>query len=319
MAEQDAIQTDAATTTEVEATPALNPRNAALEAIAEKHEAAVEDELRAAGLLDEPDQVAIQTETPAETPPETPPKTFKTKIDGVEQDVTEEELIRGYQKNSTASKRLEEAAARQKELDAREAELRRLEEQLKTQTQPAKAAEEPAPVDDDVAQQFLDAVYEGDSSKAKMLLGKLRLAGRDTATPAPVVDLDGIATAAAARAKEALTAEAAMDNFKKDFQDIVSEPRLAKVADGFFEEEIRNRPFAEALVEAGKRTREWLAEITPKTAEVPSNSRPSVQAKKETIDNLPSQSSVSGAANDEPDESPADVIRNMRKARGLPV
>lgn len=62
------------------------------------------------------------TATPA---PKPEPRRFKVKIDGSEQEVDEEELLRGYQRSTAAARRLEEAAKARKELEAREAALKK--------------------------------------------------------------------------------------------------------------------------------------------------------------------------------------------------
>lgn len=330
--------------TVVEPTPHLNPRAAAMDAIADKYDAAVREEL---GLPPDEDLDKDEGGNVATPPEETPEerkvikpaedqiqKQLRTvKIDGEEREIDDEELVRGYQKNQTASKRLEEAALAQKEaerrqaeLDAREAAIRaeeeRIAEQVKRIQTPLSEPQgsEVAAADEADYDKLLNAIYEGNNAEAKKLLGKLQLAGRATTATPPAVDLDGIADRAAAKAAEQIAMRTAMEKFQKDYKDIVSNPHLAKVADGFLDEEIRNKPFAEALEEAGKRTREWIAEITPKPAEqtqVPA--REAARANKERVDNLPSQSSVSSSANDDADESASDTIRNMRKARGLPV
>lgn len=327
--------------TVVEPTPHLNPRAAAMDAIADKVDIAMREEL---GLS--PDDEGGNVTTP-ETPDETPAtpeeqkvikpaedqiqkQTRVVKIDGEEREIDDEELIRGYQKNQTASKRLEEAANRQKELDAFAAELRAEEariaalrdEQIKKIQTPLSEPQgsEVAVTDEADYDALLNAIYEGDNTKAKKLLGKLQLVGRAPAATPPTVDLDGIAEKAAAKAAERIAMNNAMEKFQKDYTDIVANPHLAKVADGFLEEELRNKPFADALEEAGKRTREWIAEITPKPTEpTRTPAREAALANKEKVDNLPSQSSVSSSANDDVDESASDVIRNMRKSRGLPV
>lgn len=320
--------------TVVEPTPHLNPRVAAMDAIADKVDTAIREEL---GLPPEDGSDDVETPAPEPEKPEErkvikpaedqiQKQTRVVKIDGEEREIDDEELVRGYQKNQTASKRLEEAAARQKELDAREAAIRAEEARIAEQVNKIQAPlsepqgrDEVAAADDSDYDALLNAIYEGDNTKAKKLLGKLQMVGRAQATPMPTVDLDGIANRAAAQAAEQIEMRSAMKKFQDDYKDIVSNPHLAKVADGFLDEEIRNKPFAEALEEAGKRTREWIAEITPKATEQKPPARDAARANKEKVDNLPSQSSVSGSATEEADESPSDTIRNMRMARGLPV
>lgn len=336
--------------TVVESTPHLNPRVAAMDAIASKVDAAVREEIGLPPEDDESGNVATPEETPdpdkEEKPEErkvikpaedvAPDKPYRkmvdgevrwvTKVDGEERIADDDEIIRGYQKNQTASKRLEDAANRQKELDAREAALRaeeaRIAEQVKKIQTPLSEPQgsEVAVADEADYDALLTAIYEGDNTKAKKLLGKLQIGGRAPVATPPAVDLDGIAEKAAAKAADRIAMNTAMEKFQKDYTDIVANPHLAKVADGFLEEELRNKPFADALEEAGKRTREWIAEITPKPAEpTRTPTREAARANKEKVDNLPSQSSVSSSANDEAVESASDVIRNMRKSRGLPV
>lgn len=323
--------------TVVEPTPHLNPRAAAMDAIADKVDAAVREEL---GLPpedpDEDETGNVATPDPDEKPEERKvikpaedqiqKQTRTVKIDGEEREIDDEELVRGYQKNQTASKRLEEAANRQKELDAREVAIRAEEARIAEQIQKIQTplsepqGSEVAVTDEADYDALLNAIYEGDNTKAKKLLGKLQIGGRAPAATPQAVDLDGIAEKAAAKAAERIAMNSAMEKFQKDYTDIVANPHLAKVADGFLEEELRNKPFAEALDEAGKRTREWIAEITPKPKEqTQTPAREAARANKEKVDNLPSQSSVSSSANDDVDESASDVIRNMRKSRGLPV
>lgn len=342
--------------TVVEPTPNLNPRAAAMDAIADKVDIAMREEL---GLPNEDDEEGgnVTTPDPDKDPDEkpeerkvikpaedvAPDKPYRkmvdgevrwvTKVDGEERIADDDEIIRGYQKNQTASKRLEEAARRQKELDALEETLRAeeariaalREEQIKkiqTPLSEPQGSEKVAAVDDADYDELLNAIYEGNNAKAKQLLAKLQFAGHagTPATPQPTVDLDGIADRAAAKAAEQIAMKTAMEKFQKDYKDIISNPHLAKVADGFLDEELRNKPFADALEEAGKRTREWIAEITPKpdTKDTPPV-REHARANKEKVDNLPSQSSVSSPANDDVEESPSDIIRSLRKARGLPV
>lgn len=303
----------------VESTPLLNPRVAAMDAIADKVDDAILEEL---GIKEDEEKAEEVEEKPVEKKPDQVERqTRKVKIDGEEMEVDDEELIRGYQKNQTASRRLEEAAKRAKELDGREAVIRAEETRIAGIEQQIKKTVAHVEEDDSDSgaelKSAINAIYEGDTASAEKLFGKLLQGGRAPATP-PAVDLDAIADRAAAKATERITTQRAMEKFQQDYQDIVGNTHLAKVADSFLEEEVRNKPFAEALEEAGKRTREWLAEITPKPANTPT-ARGNALANKEKVDNLPSQSSVSGAANDEPDESVGDIIRNMRKARGLAV
>lgn len=76
-----------------------------------------------------PEAPTAPTDTPPKAdakPPEPKPepRRYKVKIDGQESEVTDEELVRGYQRASAASKRLEEVAKARKELEERTSRLK---------------------------------------------------------------------------------------------------------------------------------------------------------------------------------------------------
>lgn len=214
--EDDAIQTDVSNVEEPQETP-LSPRELMMQQIQQ------EIAERNGEPLPSPLPVVEEPENPAE--PEVPleptpaaaatPEKVRVKVDGVEQDVTLDELKKGYQKDSVASKRLEEAAARQRELERRERELLERERQIQTQTAT------PSPVDEDDDDDLgaaLDALVEGDNDTAKKLLAKALKKGRGPATPTVNVDPDEIA----ARAEAAIEAKLTAKENARAFQEFVA-------------------------------------------------------------------------------------------------
>lgn len=141
------------------------------------------------------------------------PEKVRVKLDGEETEVTLEELKKGYQKGSVASRRLEEAAARQRDLERREAALTERERQIQAQTAT------PSPVDegdDDEIQAAIDALVEGDNETAAKLLKAAVKKGRTPATPP--VDTEEIA----ARAEAAIEAKLAAKENARAFQEFVA-------------------------------------------------------------------------------------------------
>jgi len=161
-----------------------------------------------------------------------------------------------------------------------------------------------------------EALFEGDEDRADAAMEKLGI-GRPVPTQP---DARELATQLAPVLKQQLSAESALEQFRKDYQDIVSDPYLATVADGFLEAEAQDptKSYAEALDAAGKRTRDWLATKTgtPKTVTPPTMDRTQKLERKEGIDNIQSLNTKATTV-EEPVQTASDVIADMRKQRGL--
>lgn len=250
-------------------------------------------------------------------------------VDGKTRDVTMAELRRDAQIDGAARQRLQEAT--------------RLLDQVKAMATPAPAPATPAPpVGADgkptpgdsaatskdvtaVAKSLVDSLMVGDEDKAAQtlteLLGRL---DQSKATPAP--SQDDLVSRLVPAVKQQLSNEEAITRFNADFSDIVGNPHLARVGDGFFEEVVQANPgmtFAEALTEAGTRTRAWVQQVSGKPTTEPAQD-PTPQAKqleqrkerKSQIDNV---SGVNAKAqnNEPPIPTVSDTIAEMKKARGL--
>lgn len=259
-------------------------------------------------------------DNPPDNPPEKPTepaatasaapaeRMIKVNVDGVEGEVPESEMVRGYQKEAYANKRMQEAAILQHSLSEREQAIAAREEQLNKQQKPN--SEEPPP-NSDVVQDVVTAIYAGDEDATKAALTKL-IEGRQQPTQAPTQDTQAVVQ----QVKTQLAQEAAMDKFLDDYKDVVADPILTKIADDFFaEEQALGKPYAEALEEAGKRTRTWIGDKTPKTATTRTER---IAEAKKGIDKIPSTNATAMGSDDAPEESATSIIQGMRKARGLP-
>lgn len=289
-------------------------RELAMEAIAEQRQGSFDTEARGdqpeqSGQVDQ--QIAAQLE--ADPAPALDQTRVKVKIDGVESEVTIEEMRRQYQKNGAAERRLEEATRLLNEARAAVPPV--------GIAQPAQGNEstsvvEPAPQGGDAeAKAFLAALFDGDEVKALDALQKIGL-GR----PQPTQDTVQLAAQLTPAIKQQLVVDSALEKFSLEYADIVKDPYLADLADRFLDAEVANgKPFTEALEAAGQKTRDWLGSKGVTQAKPnPTMNRDTKLERKAGIDTIPALNSKATTA-EEPEQSATDVIREMRKARGLEV
>lgn len=232
----------------------------------------------------------------------------RVKLEGEEQEFTVADIIRGFQKNEVASRRLNEASAK----------LREAEEVLakaKQQANPETESSQPSVGEDatTIAKSAIEALLNGDEEAAVNALAQLS-AGRGNSTQEDNTD------AVAARVKQQLEVDSALTKFESDYADVVSDPHLATITNNYLKEEMESGAHAtqyDALVAAGDRARDWLAQLTGKTPDNQSSTiRNDRVAKKAGMEKVPSNS-ASAASQDEPTETAADIIAEMKKARGL--
>lgn len=261
-------------------------------------------------------QIDAQLEAPTkEEKVESTPKTIDdevvtVKIDGEERQVTVADMRRQYQKNGAAEKRLEEATRLLNE--ARAATPVRIDaadEEVKT-----KGSELPSD-GGDTAKQLITALFEGDEEKAiEAVRGVL---GRSDPTP-NIAQLTAQLTPAI---KQQLIVESALDKFSQDYKDIVSDPYLATMADGFLAEEQKDgqKSFAESLEAAGQKTRDWLKSKGVDTGQAsPTIDRNEKLARKEGMDRIPALQTRATTTEEQP-QTQSQVILEMQRARGLAV
>jgi len=251
MDKEDAIREDAQETESKDVEQAeqrSNPRMDAMEEIAAKREQAMNEEL---GITEEAEQEEPEKPDAKEEPEE---QKYRVKVDGEEMEVPLSEILRGYQKDSAASRRLEEAARRQKELDDREAALNARQSAVEQKIEPVI---ESKPV---TTEALLDAIYDGNRDEAAKLFAEFAK-GREIATPEQIDP-----TQVAALVKQQIVVEDALDKFAVDYSDVVKDPYLANLADSFLDAELKSgthRTYSEALKAAGDKTRDWVKQIAP--------------------------------------------------------
>lgn len=231
----------------------------------------------------------------------------KVKLDGQEQEMKLSDVVRGFQKESVASKRLNEATAKLKEAD---------EYLAKVKSTPVNEQQNQQYAGDDVkvvAKSAIEALLNGDEEGAAEALERLANRRGNSTEQANTSDV-------ALEVKRQLEVDSALTEFQAEYADVVSDPYLADITNNFLKEEMQTGEhggMSDALKAAGDKARDWLANLTGKKTE---NQRSTIRndrvAKKAGMEQVPANS-ASAASLSEPEESAADVINQMRKERGL--
>lgn len=165
------------------------------------------------------DQVALQQQ-PAKVEPAAP-RVSRIKVDGEEREVTDDELIRSYQKNAAADRRLEEASNLLREANERAA-------QLAAQVVTPPPVTTPETPDKDFqaeVKSVLSKLYEGDEDKAADALASLlmKTRGGDQPTPtAPSIDIDQLTV----QIQQKMDIEKAFASIQSDYPDLIADPDL---------------------------------------------------------------------------------------------
>jgi len=256
---------------------------------------------------------------------------FRVKVDGEEKLLTAAEMKRGYQKDATASKRLEEAAKTRKELederkvlDDREADIAKRESALnkRTVTTAAETALDGGdstpnahpPTEGDV-KKLLDALYSDNEDEAVALFTRLLQPGRTqqaesaTQEEAAVIDEASIVN----KVRSAMSFEAAVNSFKDKYPDILEDEHLAKMADDFLSEEMETGiSYDEAFTNAGDRVHDWMKERGMSTAQGKSRQ----EMKRELDTAVDAGASSTSTVTEEKPQSKSDVIKEMASVRG---
>lgn len=235
----------------------------------------------------------------------TEPSKFKIKVNGKEQELTQEELITRAQKVEAADQYLAEAARIRNE--ALSSNSRPSEQDVENQQQNVE--------EDDIA--LARAIQMGNEEEAVAAIRKLRAAGPSQDDLAKTVD-------------ERLTFRDAINEFRREYKDIVSNPYLNKLAIDRDIELIKagdNRSYAERFKAIGDELREFVkhaasnAGYVDKAEDKPESIQQSKQDKKESVKN--SMPKIAGSKlvtqkDDEKEETTSDIIESMAKSRGGP-
>jgi len=288
-------------------------RTDAIEALANQREAEI---LAESGEQTEEDETAEEPIDESEATEEPKEQLVKVKIDGEEVELPISEVLKGYQKDATASKRLEQAANERQELDQLRAEY------------DAKQIEKEEPVqesnlsnDDELERankitSALDDLNVGSDEErlaATKALEEL-FGGRGNTATQEDIDLK-ISQATQQEVQSRLNTqqyEAAQSGFIDDNQDIVSatsdDPFRVNVFNEILREKLNTAETHEqAFKDAGSEFRKWNG----------MSSSVSKQELKEQLQSEPAKVGSRASAAPKPKaETPSDIIAAMAKSRG---
>lgn len=308
----DAIQTDVPSDVENEMPAFKSAREIAMDQIDAANTSKLEAEL---GLpLSSPtpeipdDQIKQQLEAPAPVAPA--PQLVKVKVDGVEKEVPVEDLVRTYQKNSAADRRLEEATTLLREAQERAA------QPVTAPVQELKPVDPPADLQAEV-KETLDKIYEGDPIAAAEaltnLLAKTRGGSQPTPAPAPVeLDIDALTS----RVQEQLKVDQAFETLKTDYPDLIADPTLETLTALKIQQAIASgTPRDKAMLSAAEDVYKSLGK-TP-AGRQPEAPKPNVRLEnKQRLDPVPTASSAAVLPQVDAEETnPSSVIAQMAAKR----
>jgi hypothetical protein len=242
---------------------------------------------------------------------------FKTVVNGKVKLVPLETARTQLQKHLSAEESWSRVNARQKALDAREADLR---------AQPVVQPVNDAEIDSEAQGLVRSLLSDSEEVAAKKMAATLKKI-RQGATPQ--IDIDAVANRAAHVVRREIAVEdtntalaTGLSKFHQDYPEMTEGSELYLIADRKTETIAAENPGwtpEQVMLEAGKLTREWVKSIGGKPSAKPivqlSDKRQQV---KQNLKPMPQASAArpAPAADANADQSPQDVMAEMRKARG---
>jgi hypothetical protein len=227
----------------------------------------------------------------------TEPELFTLKINGVERQVTKDELIARAQKVEAADQYLAEAARLRQEAEGKQQQYQQEEVAARS-------------VEDDLA--LARAIQMGSEEEAVAAIRKIKATELSTDALNRTVD-------------ERLTFNEAISKFRTDFSDIVGDPHLNKMAQDMDDDLLRRgdkRSYAERYTAVGNEVRNWVKKFQPAVTEVAKPVVPVVdkQTRKENVQAVPKAAGgkTPSTVEEEKEETYSSVIEGIAKARGGP-
>jgi hypothetical protein len=263
---------------------------------------------------------------------------FRTVVNGQQQLIPLEKARADLQKNVAADQRLREAAQvqasledREKAIAAREAELAAKLQGMHTAATPPEEGEEPQTGESltEEARSVVKELFTGSEEDAAAKLADLLLKNRGAAQVSTSMDPAAIAQAAVAAARQELSAEAqqrdvqkGFKKFTEDYPEIAADDNLFAFADGLTSKIEAEHPDwmpSEVMLEAGKRTREWVE--SQKGDENTSEQDPAQNdrtERKRKLRRVPRARQGAEPKEETPEETPGSYLAELRQQRGLP-
>lgn len=260
---------------------------------------------------------------------------MRLKVDGHETLVPLERARAQLQKATAADRRLQEAAELRKHLDERERALNEREAQTKNMPPPPdeKSAEEAKKALAQKARALVGSLYTEDEDTAAEKLAALLMDFQGPAESVSQVDVDAIAKAAAAQARQQMLDDQlrekqteAWNAFQSEFPQVVQDEDMFVVADRISTRLAAEDPTLsplEVMRQAGRQTLEKFG-VKPNGTETgaPKPGMGERRDRKRELQPMPrttSRPAMVAAEEEDRPASPADVVAQMRAARGQPT
>jgi hypothetical protein len=303
-----------------ETTKLVNPREAAMKAI-------IANRNKELGVKQESDEDEDNEDDSQST------KLYEVKIDGASTEVDLDTLIRSYQKDSTASKRLDEASKKFKEIKTledslleKQKDLEKIEQALKENKSKEKVSTDSEESEEQTLNlsDLVEQIREGDKEDAVKAMEAIYNSLKNK-KDVDQTSVKAVVTQAIREEKEQLEKaqkESAERRLKEEMAE--AEKKFSEVyakemeSDDFFDLAVMednklqrdptwdSRSLEERYIEAGNRAKVWMSKREDER-----------QKKKEKATGVSQNSSRKGVETPiKKPKTPSDVIANMRKARG---
>jgi len=298
----DAIDQDVSDEQSTEAKPSA--RELMMEKIASENIVRVANDF---DDLDEPEknpdakQVEIQNPEPAPSH-----KVYTVKVDGEERTVTDDELVRTYQKNAAADRRLEEATQL----------LRQAQEQAQQNQQVQAPAKESEPEFRAQVKDVLSKLYEGDEETASAaladLLVKNRMGGDQPTQTTPNIDIDQLT----ARIQQKMDIDNAFSLIQSDYPDLIADPDLEMLTAMKIDRAVaEGTPRAKAMLTAAAEVYKSIGKTSGRQQEQQKTGQSNRMGNKQRLDLVKPASGVASQRSAPDEEDASSVIAAMAERR----
>ncbi len=303
----DAITTDVTDETTAEAKPSA--RELMMEKIAADNIGRVKQDFD--GLdedtdIDNPDadQVALQQPSPEKSVVH---KIFTVKVDGEERTVTDDELIRTYQKNAAADRRLEEATQLLRQAQEQAQQVQQVQAVPATESEPEFRAQ---------VKDVLSKLYEGDEDKASAaladLLVKNRMGGDQPTQNAPNIDIDQLT----ARIQQKMDIDSAFSTIQADYPDLIADPDLEMLTAMKIDRAVaEGTPRAKAMLNAAAEVYKAVGKTSGRQTDPQKTAQSHRMENKQRLDLVKPASGVASQRATQSEENASDVIAEMASRR----
>lgn len=267
---------------------------------------------------------------------------MKAKVHGVDKLIPMERVQQQAQKLEAAEVSMQNAAVLQKDLAQREEWIRQNEAALKLRAdQLATPPPDPGADDETLVTESRDIIktlFSGDEDEAAQKLAGLMKRTRAPTSVAPAIDTTQIANQAAGIAVAQMTdrdlradANTGLEQFGERYPELMADPILYNMTDNMTDVVEAEHPDwkpSQIMLEAGKRTTEWLNKqrgVTPPgepPPQPPAGNDLTRQERKDNLVRIPNPALGATSPHGETAEdvqTPADALAEIRESRGQPT